>query len=69
MNLPDVVWAHPNGADYVANFSEQGWKKWPAVQEGWKSRQGCPAGLVEQCEELSPKLGELALRLSGVADV
>ena len=63
-----IVYLHPNGADYVANFSEQGWKRWPAMQDGWKVRQGCSATLVGQCVELEPKLADLALRLSGVTD-
>ena len=61
-----VVFAHPNGIDYVANFTEQGWLRWPAVAKGWLSRQGCPPSLAEQCEELSPRLGRIALLLSGV---
>lgn len=63
-----VVWLHPNGKDYVANFEEHGWQKWPAVAAGWQSRQGCPATLVDECEELPPRLADLALRLSGVTD-
>lgn len=62
-----IVYAAPGGKDYVAIIGER-WFRWPAVSQGWLSRQGCPAGLVEQCEELSPKLGDLALRLSGVTD-
>ena len=61
-----VVYTHPNGVDYVANFEDGGFQRWPAVADGWKSRRGCPASLVDQCEELEPKLGALALRLSGV---
>lgn len=60
-----VVYLHPNGKDYVALIGEQ-WRKWPAVEDGWLSRQGCPATLVDQCEELAPKLANLALLLSGV---
>lgn len=60
-----IVYVHPNGSDYVALIGEQ-WRRWPAVEGGWQSKVGCPATLVDQCEELSPKLGDLALRLSGV---
>lgn len=62
-----IVWLHPNGSDYVALIGEQ-WRRWPAAARGWKERQGCPASLVDQCEELEPRLGDLALRLSGVTD-
>lgn len=61
-----IVYAHPNGTDYVALIGEQ-WRRWPAMQNGWLVRQGCPATLADQCEELPPKLGDLALRLSGVS--
>lgn len=60
-----IVYLHPNGSDYVAQIGEQ-WRKWPAVEDGWLSKQGCPATLVDSCHELEPKLGDLALRLSGV---
>lgn len=61
-----VVYAHPDGRDYVANFSDDGWKRWPAVEGGWLSRTGCSATLVDGCEELDAFHGGLALRLSGV---
>lgn len=61
-----IVYAHPNGTDYVANFEEHGWRQWPAVEDGWLSRRGCPATTADKCEELPPKLADLALRLSGV---
>jgi hypothetical protein len=61
-----ITFLHPNGHDYVANFEELDWQRWPAVAHGWLSRQGCPATLVDQCYELEPRLGDLALRLSGV---
>lgn len=67
MNEDIVVYAHPDGTTYVANFEEHGWKRWPAVADGWLSKQGCPATLVDQCEELDTKHGDLALRLSGVS--
>jgi hypothetical protein len=60
-----IVYLHPNGYHYVALIGEQ-WRKWPAVEDGWLSKQGCPATLVDQCEELDTKHGSLALRLSGV---
>lgn len=65
-----IVYAHPNRKDYVAYFEEHGWKRWPATQDGWKSRQGFPSGLpggtTDSFEELDPTHGRLALRLSGV---
>lgn len=61
-----IVWAHPDGKTYVANFTEGGWKRWPAVEGGWRMRQGCPPSLADSCEELSPRLGRIALQLSGV---
>lgn len=61
-----VVYLHPNGHDYVANFTEQGWIQWPAVQDGWLSKRGCSAGTADTCQELDPHLSYLALRLSGV---
>jgi hypothetical protein len=61
-----VVFAHPDGTHYIANFEELDWQRWPAVAHGWLSRQGCPSTLVDSCHELEPKLGDLALRLSGV---
>lgn len=63
-----VVYTHPDGQRYVAMDEDGNWLAWPAVQKGWLSRQGCPATLVDQCEELPPKLADLALRLSGVPD-
>lgn len=61
-----IVYAHPDGKTYVGNFGEGGWLIWPAVKDGWKSRQGCPASVADSCEELDPKLAQLSLRLSGV---
>lgn len=63
-----IVYLHPNRKDYVALIGEQ-WRRWPAVEDGWLSKQGCPAALADQCEELDPRLGSLALRLSGVTNV
>jgi hypothetical protein len=60
-----VVYCAPDGVHYVALIGEQ-WRRWPAVADGWLSKQGCPATLVDQCYELEPKLGDLALRLRGV---
>lgn len=60
-----IVYAHPDGKTYVAIIGDE-WKRWPVVSDGWKSRQGCPASLVDQCEELEPKNARLALQLSGV---
>jgi hypothetical protein len=63
-----VVYAHPDGRDYVANFPEDGWFKWPAEHQGWTRRQSCQESLADECEELEPRLAHLALRLSGVVE-
>jgi hypothetical protein len=60
-----IVYAHPDGHDYVALIGER-WQRWPAVADGWLARTGCSAALADDCEELEPKLAALALRLSGV---
>jgi hypothetical protein len=60
-----VVYAHPDGTTYVANF-EDGWRQWPAEQDGWRRRRACSATTADACEELEPRLGALALALSGV---
>jgi hypothetical protein len=61
-----IVYLHPDGVHYVANFTEGGWFQWPACEDGWLSKRPCSATTVDRCEELEPKLGSLALRLSGV---
>jgi hypothetical protein len=62
-----VVYAHPDGRDYVAWFDEPlDWQQWPAEQDGWRRRHACPATTADGCSELEPRLGALALRLSGV---
>lgn len=66
LNEDLIVWLHPNGKDYVANFEGPGWQQWPAVQDGWLSRRGCSATTVDTCDELDTRHGNLALRLSGV---
>lgn len=48
---------------YVANFTEDGWFRWPAIQGGWAKRTRCPATSADDLLELPD--GELALRLSG----
>lgn len=60
-----IVYAHQNGTDYVAVIGDA-WVRWPAVADGWRSRQGCAPSVVNDCDELPPSLGDLALRLSGV---
>jgi hypothetical protein len=60
-----IVYLHPNRKDYVALIGDE-WKRWPAVEAGWLSRQGCPPSTVDDCYELEPRLGALALKLSGV---
>ena len=61
-----LVYADPDGVHYVANFTEQGWVRWPAEQGGWQRRAACRATVADACEELEPRLASLALRLSGV---
>jgi hypothetical protein len=65
MDEDAVVYLHPNGRDYVANFTELGWLRWPAERDGWTERHGCSAELAASCAELEPRLAALALRLSG----
>jgi hypothetical protein len=58
-----VVYAHPNGADYVAEVDGD-WLRWPAERNGWEHRQ--PSGPAEaEWDELPEPLSTLALRLSG----
>ena len=68
MTPPDVVYAHPDGATYLARFEDDDgvWWRWPAERDGWQQRVPCSEGLADDCEELPPRLGTLALRLSGV---
>lgn len=61
-----VVYLHPDGVHYLANFTEQGWRMWPAARDGWLFATACPATLADSCEELDSKHAALALRLSGV---
>jgi len=58
-----VVYAHPNGADYVAEVDGD-WLRWPAERNGWRRRTPCgPA--ESDWDELPEPLSRLALRLSG----
>lgn len=65
MNDDVIVFADPDGVHYVAQIGER-WYRWPAVFDGWGKRAGMSTKIHESCYELEPKLGELALRLSGV---
>lgn len=66
MVAPDaLVYADPDGRHYVALLGSD-WFRWPAEAHGWRSRTRCSATLADDCEELAPRLGLLALRLSGV---
>jgi hypothetical protein len=60
-----VVYADPDGRQYVAMDDDGDWWIWPAVAGGWRSRQGCSATLADECDELPTRLADLALRLSG----
>ena len=60
------MFADPDGVHYVALIGER-WYRWPAVLDGWGKRKDTPANTHEYCYELEPKLGDLALRLSGVS--
>jgi hypothetical protein len=68
MTPPDVVYAHQDGATYVARFDEDDdqWFRWPAEAHGWRRRVRCSEATADEAEELPPRLAELALRLSGV---
>jgi hypothetical protein len=70
MSMADLlVYAHPDGKQYVALFEgELGWQSWPAEAGGWERRIACPASTTDDCDELPPELARLALRLSGVPD-
>lgn len=60
-----IVYAHPDGATYVALVGEDGWYRWPACQNGWAVRQTGSPTLADACEALEPRLARLALLLSG----
>ena len=59
-----VVFAHPNGADYVALVDGVGWVRWPAERNGWARRERC-APAESDWDELPERLSQLALRLTG----
>lgn len=66
-----LVYATPDGEQYVARFDDEedtaeSWTMWPAERNGWASRRRCPQARLDDCDELPPRLAELALRLSGV---
>jgi hypothetical protein len=65
--MPDdiVVYADPDGRQYVALVGETWWR-WPAEAHGWRSRQRCSPEHAETCSELEYPFSMLALRLSGV---
>jgi hypothetical protein len=70
-----LVYAHPDGDTYVARI-DGAWLRWPAEHHGWARRERCPESLADPtlrsggtaCWELEPRLGALALRLSGVEE-
>ena len=62
MSAP-VVYAHPNGHDYVAEVDGFGWVRWPAERNGWRSRKNCEPAEAEW-DELPWRQSRLALRLT-----
>lgn len=62
-----AVYAHPNGADYVARIDDHdlGWVQWPAERDGWRRRRGCAPAEADWWELPEP-LSRLAVLLSGV---
>jgi hypothetical protein len=68
MTADIVVYDHPDGETYVASLDDgETWWRWPAERNGWQQRVRCPEAMAEVCEELPPRLGRLALMLSGVS--
>jgi hypothetical protein len=65
--LDSVVYAHPDGDTYVARI-DGAWLRWPAERHGWARRVACPEATADDCWELEPRLGALALLLSGVEE-
>lgn len=61
-----VVYGVPHKHEYIARFDELGWVTWPATEDGWSERRSGKEADVDPRYELEPKLGALALRLSGV---
>lgn len=64
--VDDLVYAAPDGHDYVARFDEHGWLRWPAEADGWSRRRRCTEAEADEADELPAHLAALALRLSGV---
>lgn len=62
-----IVYGVPHKHEYIARFDERGWVTWPAKTGGWKERKPGKESDVDPRHELEPRLGHLALRLSGVA--
>lgn len=58
------VFASRDGRDYAMNRDGL-WFRWPAVKDGWRSRRECPATDAAEFDEMPPRLGKLALLLSG----
>jgi len=64
MSEPPVVYAHPNGHDYVAEVDGYGWVRWPAETRGWRKRQHCEPAEADW-DELPERLSEFALKATG----
>lgn len=62
-----VIYSHPAfKGQYVAAFGSAWWR-WPAKAHGWTERHQLPHEPNQDImEELPPRLGRLALLLSGV---
>lgn len=61
-----IVYGVAHKYQYIARFDDLGWVSWPATEDGWAKRRTGKEGDVDTSRELPPKLGGLALRLSGV---
>lgn len=68
MNGDPIVY-DAGGKDYVGHFGgdSEGWYRWPATEDGWKSRKVTSAPTAgRDMIKLEPKNARLALRFSGV---
>lgn len=64
-----VVFAHPDGVDYVAVGDDKRIWRWPARANGWKARKRGSEDDVDTNRELPSDLAHLALRLSNVTEL
>jgi hypothetical protein len=61
-----IVYAHPDGVNYLAAWDDGKYWQWPAKDGGWKDRKAGKEADVDTSRELDPQHARLALRLSGV---